>query len=157
MLYFRNEDKEICLSDNGDGQWAGAECPFRDFSKYDYCRRSFPALIKDRIAVIGTIAASIWIDAGLIIQRILSFHRMMPDQSNPHVSGKYKTTDNFILETVPKCEGTYYIYETGTVAASFRKERCRNLFWIFIILLRSGHSVLDSLVKLYILLNIDNL
>lgn len=40
---------------------------------------------------------------------ILSFHRMMPDQSKPHVSGKYKTTDNFILETVPKCKGTYYI------------------------------------------------
>ena len=32
---------------------------------------------------------------------ILSFHRMMLDQSNPHVSGKYKSTDNFIMETGP--------------------------------------------------------
>ncbi len=32
---------------------------------------------------------------------ILSFHRMMLDQSNPHVSVKYKSTDNFIMETGP--------------------------------------------------------
>ena len=32
---------------------------------------------------------------------ILSFHRMMLDESNPRESGKYKTTNNFIMEVGP--------------------------------------------------------
>lgn len=32
---------------------------------------------------------------------VLSFHRMMIEQSNPHEAGKYKTTNNFIMEIGP--------------------------------------------------------
>ena len=46
MLCFRNEDKEICPPDNGDCQWACAECAFRNYTKYDYGRGSISAVIK---------------------------------------------------------------------------------------------------------------